>query len=133
VSVSVSMITFFLVVVAYGADVSARNMRWMHVHGNVLVQLFFLRRFWCSNASKSVLLKLWPLVLIVEMAFFLNIVGWWIGERVVEERCWCFSLGRKKWVERKWKVEVMMWCGATREWGLVVAKRIRLIYWLKIN
>jgi len=45
VSVSVSMIIFFLVVVAYGADVSARNMRWMHVHGNVLVQLFFLRRF----------------------------------------------------------------------------------------
>jgi hypothetical protein len=44
VSVSVSMITFFLVVVAYGADVSARNMRWMHVHGNVLVQLFFFKK-----------------------------------------------------------------------------------------
>ena len=41
---SVSMIIVFLVVVAYGADVSARNMRWMHVHGNVLVQLFFFKK-----------------------------------------------------------------------------------------
>jgi hypothetical protein len=29
------------VVVAYGADVSVRNMWWMHVHGNVFAIFFF--------------------------------------------------------------------------------------------